>query len=176
MSIDKKLLAIYGVFEISLLVSSVFFGKEWFYSSHVAFFSSLLILFATFKSYKKRVLSKIEDEKLNLEDEEDDWGENFHTNKGIKTDLNDENFKDEAGSELSAKEILKQEKAAIRNMPKFANLQTAFVPFRLMAYAVLVIGFLFLNRHENLNIIAFLSALGIMPIGALIYGAMSKDD
>ena len=56
-----------------------------------------------------------------------------------------------------------------------SNYFTAFVPFRLIAYAVLVVGFLALKRHGNLDIAAFLIALAAMPAGALIYGARSNE-
>ena len=55
------------------------------------------------------------------------------------------------------------------------NYFTAFVPFRLIAYAVLVVGFLALKRHDNLDIAAFLIALAAMPAGALIYGVKSNE-
>ena len=53
------------------------------------------------------------------------------------------------------------------------NYFTAFVPFRLIAYAVLVVGFLALKRHGNLDIAAFLIALAAMPAASLIYGFKS---
>ena len=56
-----------------------------------------------------------------------------------------------------------------------SNYFTAFVPFRLIAYAVLVVGFLVLKRHDNLDIAAFLIALAVMPAGALIYGVRSNE-
>ena len=55
------------------------------------------------------------------------------------------------------------------------NYFTAFVPFRLIAYAVLVVGFLALKRQDNLDIAAFLIALVAMPAGALIYGVKSNE-
>lgn len=55
------------------------------------------------------------------------------------------------------------------------NYFTAFVPFRLIAYAVLVVGFLALKRQDNLDVAAFLIALAAMPAGALIYGVKSNE-
>ena len=55
------------------------------------------------------------------------------------------------------------------------NYFTAFVSFRLKAYAVLVVGFLALKRHGNLDIAAFLIALAAMPAGALMYGVRSNE-
>ncbi len=55
------------------------------------------------------------------------------------------------------------------------NYFTAFVPFRLIAYAVLVVGFLALKRHGNLDIAAFLIALAAMPAGAFVYGVRNNE-
>lgn len=194
MSFDKRLLAVYGGFEILLLISSLFMGKSWFFSSQVAFFGSLLILLASFRSYKNRVLSKVEDAKLALNEDEDEiWGEGEEGDLEAKfkakaeefrvgQDLNrekDENLSANLNREdenLSAKELLKREKRLAKKNIKFENLQTAFVPFRLIAYAFLVVGFLALNRNGVFDMTAFLLALGIMPIGALIYGVIVRGD
>ena len=53
------------------------------------------------------------------------------------------------------------------------NYFTAFVPFRLIAYTVLVVGFLALKRQDNLDIAAFLIALAAMPAASFIYGFKS---
>ena len=71
-----KLLAVYGAFETLLLLSSAVFGRAWFYSSQVAFWSSLLVLAATFRAYKKRVQNGVRDYDASAEDDIDEWGEN----------------------------------------------------------------------------------------------------
>ena len=80
----------------------------------------------------------------------------------------------ELGKDSEAKPPKKQNFAQNlkQNLP---NYFTAFVPFRLIAYAVLVVGFLALKRHDNLDIAAFLIALTAMPAGALIYGVKSNE-
>jgi len=80
----------------------------------------------------------------------------------------------ELGKDSEAKPPKKQNFAQNlkQNLP---NYFTAFVPFRLIAYAVLVVGFLALKRHGNLDIAAFLIALAAMPAGALIYGVKSNE-
>lgn len=81
-------------------------------------------------------------------------------------DQNSESNSNESNQDSEAKPSKKQ------NSP---NYFTAFVPFRLIAYAVLVVGFLALKRHGNLDIAAFLIALAAMPAGALIYGVKSNE-
>nr|WP_314563632.1 potassium transporter TrkA [uncultured Campylobacter sp.] len=120
------------------------------------------------------------DAKLNLKDE----------NKRIKFDeqnLNDasqigrsnlsranETNLNESNQNSETKPSKKQNFA--RNLKQNSpNYFTAFVPFRLIAYAVLVVGFLALKRHGNLDVAAFLIALAAMPAGALIYGVKSNE-
>lgn len=198
MLIDKRLFFVYGGFEILLLISSFFMGKSWFFSSQVAFFGSILILLASFRSYKNRVLSKVEEARLTLQDDDEDeiWGESSQDDLKAKFEAKAKEFRANQASEvdegsnlashnpskeenlenLSAKELLKREKRLAKKNIKFENLQTAFVPFRLMAYAFLVVGFLALNRNEVFDMTAFLLALGVMPVGALVYGVIVRGD
>ena len=117
---------------------------------------------------------------LNLNDE----------NERVKFDDPNSNGADQnSGSNLSAaseSNLSKSSKDSEAKPPKKQNFAqnlkqnspnyfTAFVPFRLIAYAVLVVGFLALKRQDNLDVAAFLIALAAMPAGALIYGVKSNE-
>lgn len=104
---------------------------------------------------------------LNLNDA--NQGDQSNLSQASKPNLNKSNQKDQArpSKKRNFVQNLKQ------NSPNFF---TAFVPFRLIAYAVLVVGFLALKRHSNLDIAAFLIALAVMPAGALIYGVRSNEN
>jgi len=103
---------------------------------------------------------------LNLSGASQNSGSNLSA--ASKSNLNESNQNSEA------KPSKKQNFA--RNLKQNSpNYFTAFVPFRLIAYAVLVVGFLALKRHGNLDIAAFLIALAAMPAGALIYGVKSNE-
>ena len=89
-------------------------------------------------------------------------------------DQNSKSNSNESNQDSEAKPSKKQNFA--RNLKQNSpNYFTAFVPFRLIAYAVLVVGFLALKRQDNLDIAAFLIALAAMPAGALIYGVKSNE-
>jgi len=93
---------------------------------------------------------------------------------GSNLSLANESNLNESNQSIEAKPSKKQNFA--RNLKQNSpNYFTAFVPFRLIAYAVLVVGFLALKRHGNLDIAAFLIALAAMPAGALIYGVRSNE-
>ncbi len=59
------------------------------------------------------------------------------------------------------KDIIKKTKKSI------STFKSTFSLFRLFAYGFLVVSFLWLNRHEMLQIQAFLIGLSILPIGSL---------
>ena len=106
-------------------------------------------------------------DELNLNDA--NQGDQSNLSQASKPNLNKSNQKDQArpSKKRNFVQNLKQ------NSPNFF---TAFVPFRLIAYAVLVVGFLALKRHSNLDIAAFLIALAVMPAGALICGVRSNEN
>ena len=87
-------------------------------------------------------------------------------NSGLNLNESNQNSETKPSKKQNFAQNLKQ------NLP---NYFTAFVPFRLIAYAVLVVGFLALKRHGNLDVAAFLIALAAMPAGALIYGVKSNE-
>lgn len=146
----KRLVFIY-LFFIAILLSTYFFaGKIFMLSSLVACFCAIFIASVSFFSYKKRIEKK-------LKDRQDDE---------IEDEKNDENITLE-----SEKARLKSKKIRLKNL----HIGTAFVPFRLFAYLVLVICFLLLKRYEILNIAGFLVGLAAMPLGALVFGMMIKD-
>lgn len=146
----KRLVFIYLFFTIILFSSQFFIGKNFMISSLVACFCAIFIAIISFFSYKKRIEKK-------LKDRQDD--ENFD-------EENDENITLE-----SEKARLKAKKTKLKDL----HLGTAFVPFRLLAYLVLVVSFLLLKRYEILNIAGFLVGLSAMPLGALTFGVMIKD-
>ena len=123
---------------------------------------------------------------LNLNDENErvKFDAATEQNKAAQGKFDDKNLNgasQNSGSNLSAasESNLSESSAGSEAKPpkkqNSPNYFTAFVPFRLIAYAVLVVGFLALKRHGNLDIAAFLIALAAMPAGALIYGVKSNE-
>ena len=48
------------------------------------------------------------------------------------------------------------------------------MPYRLVAYAILFFGFIFLKNENLLNASGFLVGLAPMPIGAFVFGLMEN--
>ena len=161
----KRVALVYLCFWLILLVAGSFISLKFLLSSQVAFFASLLILAASFRADKRCVETRVEngrDEILAMQNIDDEWDEE---EQGIK-EAKAQNFslKDE-------KARLKKQKLGLKDM----NLTAAVMPYRLLAYAVLFLGFLMLDRKGALDIAGFLIGLAPMPLGALVFGFVSKE-
>ncbi|WP_223315358.1 hypothetical protein [Campylobacter concisus] len=158
----SRLLICYFVLWLALSAVGKFISNQFFISSQISFFASLVILTASFFAYKNRINSRLEnarDEilaKIEEEDEEDE----------------------EILSQNEAKELsLKDEKARLKKQKfsfKDKSFAAAFMPYRLVAYAILFFGFIFLKNENLLNVSGFLVGLAPMPIGAFIFGLMEN--
>lgn len=105
-------------------------------------------------------------------DEQNLSGASQNSGSNLNVESESNLSKSSVGSEAKVQKKQNFARNLKQNSP---NYFTAFVPFRLIAYAVLVVGFLVLKRHDNLDIAAFLIALAAMPAGALIYGVKSNE-
>ena len=158
----SRLLICYFVLWLALSAVGKFISNSFFISSQISFFASLIILTASFFAYKNRINSRLENAreeilaKIEEEDEEDD--EILPQNEVKEFSLKDE------------KARLKKQKFSFKDRSFVA----AFMPYRLMAYAALFLGFLFLRNENLLNVSGFLVGLAPMPIGAFIFGIMQN--
>jgi len=162
MRMISRLLICYFALWLALSVVGKFVSFSFFISSQISFFASLIILTASFFAYKNRINCRLEnarDEilaKIEEEDEEDE----------------------EILSQNEAKELsLKDEKARLKKQKfsfKDRSFAAAFMPYRLVAYAALFLGFLFLRNENLLNVPGFLVGLAPMPIGAFVFGIMES--
>lgn len=159
----SRLFICYFALWLALSVVGKFISNQFFISSQISFFASLIILTASFFAYKNRINSRLENAKdeilakIEEEDEEDD----------------------EILPQKEAKEFsLKDEKARLKKQKfsfKDRSFVAAFMPYRLVAYAILFLGFIFLRSENLLNVAGFLVGLAPMPIGAFIFGIMQNN-
>ncbi len=158
----SRIFICYFALWLALSVVGKFISNQFFISSQISFFASLIILTASFYAYKNRINSRLEnarDEilaKIEEEDEEDD-----------------ENLPQKEAKEFS----LKDEKARLKKQRfsfKDKSFAAAFMPYRLVAYAILFFGFIFLKNENLLNVPGFLVGLAPMPIGAFVFGLMEN--
>ena len=159
----SRLFICYFALWLALSAVGKFISNQFFISSQISFFASLIILTASFFAYKNRINSRLENAreeilaKIEEEDEEDD----------------------EILPQKEAKELsLKDEKARLKKQKfsfKDKSFVAAFMPYRLVTYAILFFGFIFLKNENLLNVPVFLVGLAPMPIGAFIFGIMQNN-
>ena len=161
----SRLFICYFALWLALSVVGKFISNQFFISSQISFFASLIILTASFFAYKNRINSRLEnarDEILAMQKEEDEDEED-----------------DEILPQKEAKEFsLKDEKARLKKQKfsfKDKSFVAAFMPYRLVAYAILFFGFIFLKNENLLNVPGFLVGLAPMPIGAFIFGIIQNN-
>ncbi len=142
-------------------------GMHWLISSQIAFFSSLLATLASFYAYKRMVDKKVATGDIPLQEHE-------------ALDKIDDRFElfDQDEEEISAedlKSVIRRErkkiggiKSGMQNLAK--TISAAISPLRIAAYLILILGFLYLNRHEMLEIWGYVTGLTIVPLTALIAG------
>lgn len=135
----KQFAYMYVIFDVLLILISLFMGGFWLINTQVAFIASMLIIFASFYSFQKAVNTK-------------------------SPQFKDEDFSEE----IEDKEIIKK----TRKIAKTSLL--TFSPFRLLSYLFLVLAFLYLNRHNWLEIAPFLLGLSIVPIVSIVGGFWSN--
>jgi len=164
MNAIKKLL--YWMLVADLLLAALMMrqGMTWLISSQVAFVSSLLATLASFYAYKRLVDKKVETGDIPPEardelDEIEDRFELYDTNE----DVAQEDFK----------AVIREERQKIggvkNSMQTLARtIGAALSPLRVAAYLVLILGFLYLNRHGMLEIWAYVSGLLIVPLVSLV--------
>lgn len=153
-----------------LILLSLFMGDKWLINTQVSFICSMIIIFASFLSYKGMIERRLENGEIPDEvDELDKIDDKF----GLFRE--DENIE---AKELSKEEFVKlykeERKKSSGIKQTFSNLfksgKGVFNPFRLIAYALLCIAMLFLIRNELFSVIPFLVGIGAVPISSLVLG------
>lgn len=144
------------LFCVNVLVCGFLFAlkgveKTLFLSFEFAFFSSLLIIFLSFLSYRKGILKKAKEVEFKAL--------NIFTKKSTKP-LKIVKFK----------AINDDFKLAFKNLALFFSLA------KLGAYAFLALGFLILHKHNLLDILAFLAGISSVLLGIFIFMVWVKYD
>jgi hypothetical protein len=143
-------------------------GGLWLINTQVAFICSMLVILASFFSYKGMIEKRLENGEIPDEiDELDKIDDKFRL---FEEDNNDD--------ELSKEEFVKYYK---EERKKNSNLKQSFLnlfksgsgifnPFRLVAYVFLCISMLFLIKNSLFSAIPFLVGIGAVPISSIIFG------
>ena len=174
-SINSRLLKTLVIVDIVvILISIIFFDIKTLYNTQVGFISASLVIIASMISYSRMVNTAVEHNVVTMDDSRDviDRMEDPY-------DLYSEEIVDE--EERSLVETVKEEKKRLKgNKRTFSQTikdsKAAFSFYRLGAYVILVLGFLYLNRHGLLHVPSYILALSIPPMVIVITLVMNKEN
>lgn len=145
----------------------IFSTKDALYSFLTAFFSSAIVVLASFKNYKSMVEKRValsSSEEFDDRDAVDKIDDPYNLYDDVQ----------EIDENKSIKDIIKEEKAeqkknrrAIKDVVK--DSARAFNYIRLIAYAILVFGFFALLKSNNLNLLYYLATLAVPNLVAVVF-------
>ena len=173
----KKTLSIFIVVDLLVVILCLLVGEtNWVLNTQIAFFSSLLVTSASYLGYKKNILKRVaghvnEDDDYDELDKMDDSYDLYSPDTPqteVKTELTKEEIKEEIKKN---KEALKKNNT--KNFIGAFGAMTSF--YRIGGYALLIIGFFFLNNNGYLEVIPYILGFLIVPISALILNFTLKN-
>lgn len=172
MMMSKTVPFVYLGADILLIVLSILMGGLWLINTQVAFICSMIIVFASFLSYKGMIEKRLEngeipDEVDELDKIDDKFGLFDETKNLEKEELSKEEFVQYYKEEKKKTTGLKR---SISNL--FKSGRGVFNPFRLVAYTFLCISMLFLIRQNLFSIFPFLVGIGAVPISSMVLGVV----
>jgi len=155
-----------------IFVSAAFFTMDILLNTQIGFLSATLVMIGSMKSYRRMIDARVENELITTDIDKDliDKLEDPH-------DLYSEEIKEEPVEDVRA--AIKEEKARLKANRRslfevLKDTKAALSLYRIGAYFVLVLGFLYLNRHGLLNIPSYLFSLGLPPLIIVILLVRNK--
>ena len=178
-SINTKLLKTLIIIDVIIILASViFFDIKTLYNTQVGFISATLVMLASMMSYSRMVNTAVEQNVIMMDDSKDVIDKledpyDLYSEEIIEEVLEEEEV-DLVETVKEERKRLKENKRTLKQTLK--DSKAAFSFYRLGAYAVLVLGFLYLNRHGLLHIPSYILALSIPPMVMVIVFMMNKEE
>ena len=175
-SISLKILKVLIGVDLLLLAASLLFDDaHWAYNTQVGFISSALVMAASVISYRRMVNTRVEHGIVTMDDSKDviDKLEDPY-------DLYSEDVVEEAPEEDLAT-VVKEEKKKLKENKRslgqtLKDTKAALSIYRLAAYGVLILGFMYLNRQGLLHIPSYLLSLSLPPMIIVIMLVTQKEN
>jgi len=161
---NRQLLTVLLVTDIVVgMVALFFFDTQTVWNVQIGFISSTLVMLASMLSYRRMVNARVAHTIITVDDSKDviDKLEDPY-------DLYSEEVPTEAKEEAFS-QVVKEEKKRLKENRRtlfqlLKDTKAALSVYRLGAYGVLILGFLYLNRHGILSISAYMLALSLPPL------------
>lgn len=157
-----------------ILISVIFFDIKILWNTQIGFITASLVMFASMRSYRRMVDARVEHNIITIDDSKDviDKLEDPY-------DLYSEEIVEDE-EEKDFKEVVKEERQKLKENRRslgqtLKDTKAALSIYRISAYIVLILGFLYLNRHELLHIPSYILALSL-PMFIVVYVLMSEKE
>jgi len=172
-SINTRLLKTLIIVDVILIfISVIFFDIKTLYNTQVGFISATLVIVASMISYRRMVNTAVEHNVVTMDDSKDVIDKLEDPYDLYSEEIVEEEEKDLVETVKKERKRLKENKRTLSQTIK--DSKGAFSLYRLGAYAVLVLGFLYLNRHGLLHVPSYILALSIPPMVIVITLMMNK--
>lgn len=161
---NRKILAVLVSVDLLLLVIAlIFFDINVLYSTQIGYITATLVMIASIVSYRRMVNARVKHQIITMDDSRDtiDKLEDPY-DLYSEDDVADEEEKSLAQTIKEEKKKIKKNRRTVFQTIK--DTKAALSIYRLGAYALLILGFLYLNRQELLHIPSYIIALGIPSV------------
>jgi hypothetical protein len=161
-STNRKLLTVLVSVDILLLVVSIiFFDIKVLYSTQIGYITATFVMIASIISHRRMVNARVKHNIVTMDDSKDVIDK--------LEDPYDLYSEDAVVEEKSLAQTVKEEKKKLKENRRsvfqtIKDTKAALSFYRLGAYALLILGFLYLNRHGLLQIPSYILSVGIPSV------------
>ena len=176
-STSIKILKVLLFVDLLLLLASLSFGgKVWAYNTQVGFISATLIMIASVISYRRMVNTRVDHGIIPIDDSDRDVIDRIEDPYDLYSEevQESEEEQDLVAAVKEEKQRAKENRRSFKQTLK--DTKAALSLYRLGAYAVLILGFMYLNRQGLLHIPSYLVALSLPPMIIVIILVTQKEN
>jgi hypothetical protein len=142
-----------------LFVAALFFDMEVLFNTQIGFLSATLVMIASMISYRRMVNARVENEVITMDIDKDVIDKLEDPYDLYSEEIKEEEVEDVAKAIREEKARLKENRRSLFEVLR--DTKAALSIYRVGAYMLLALGFLYLNRHGILHIPAYLFSLSL---------------
>ncbi len=161
-SMNRKIFAVLlSVDILLLLISIIFFDIKVLYNTQIGYITASLVMIASIVSYRRMVNARVKNNMVTMDDTQDviDKLEDPYDLYSEEVEVEEKSL---AQTIKAEKKKRKENRRSVYQTMKDTKAALSF--YRLGAYVLLILGFLYLNRHGLLHIPSYIISLGIPSV------------
>jgi len=159
-STNRKILQTLLVVDgLLIFVTALFFNMDILLNTQIGFVSATLVMIGSMVSYRRMVEARVENEVITTDIDKDVIDKLEDPYDLYSEEAEEKEVEDIRAAIKEEKKRLKENKRSLFQVLK--DTKAALSLYRVGAYILLALGFLYLNRHEILHIPAYLFALSL---------------